>query len=153
MTNHYTDVCEATIESLRKQLSELKSELKVIGQAIDDPRTDLTMTMSEVIIDQKKQLHAAQADNIRLRAALESAYNGLRWWMDSFPLHVTEADNEEMLKLVEALSATSDLDHLILCEREPVCCSPSCGVLEWVLCGRGEPVGSTLYYRAANVPK
>lgn len=48
-------------ESLRQQLSELKSELKDIGKAIDDPRTDLTMTMSEVIIDQKKQLAAVIA--------------------------------------------------------------------------------------------
>jgi len=61
MTNHYTDVCEATIESLRQQLSALKSELKTIGNAIDDPRTDLTMTMSEIIIEQKQQLAAAQA--------------------------------------------------------------------------------------------
>jgi len=43
-----------------------------------------------------------------LREALEAAYNGLRWWMDAFPLHVTEADNEEMLKLVKALSTTPD---------------------------------------------
>ena len=41
-----------------------------------------------------------------LREALEASYNGLRWWMDSFPLHVTEADNEEMLKLVKALATT-----------------------------------------------
>ena len=49
------------IESLRQQLTDLKSELKTIGKAIDDPRTDLTMTMSEVIIEQKKQLAAALA--------------------------------------------------------------------------------------------
>ena len=36
---------------LRQQLSTLKAELKCIGEAIDDPRTDLTMTMSEVIIE------------------------------------------------------------------------------------------------------
>jgi len=49
------------IESLRQQLAALKSELKTIGNAIDDPRTDLTMTMSEIIIEQKQQLAAAQA--------------------------------------------------------------------------------------------
>ena len=43
-----------------------------------------------------------------MREALEAAYNGLRWWMDAFPLHVTEADNEEMLKLVKALSTPHD---------------------------------------------
>ena len=49
------------IDDLRQQLSTLKAELKCIGEAIDDPRTDLTMTMSEVIVDQKQQLSAAQA--------------------------------------------------------------------------------------------
>ena len=39
---------------------------------------------------------------------LESAHNGLRWWMDAFPLHVTEADNKEMLKLVKALTIQPD---------------------------------------------
>ena len=52
---------DAEIESLRQQLVTLKTELKSIGEAIDDPRTDLTMTMSEVIVDQKQQLSAAQA--------------------------------------------------------------------------------------------
>ncbi len=43
-----------------------------------------------------------------MREALEACYNGLRWWMDAFPMHVTEADNEEMLKLVKTLSTTPD---------------------------------------------
>ena len=46
---------------MRQQLVTLKTELKSIGEAIDDPRTDLTMTMSEVIIEQKQQLAAALA--------------------------------------------------------------------------------------------
>ena len=49
------------IESLRLQLASLKAELKAIGEAINDPRTDLTMTMSEVIVEQKQQLAAAQS--------------------------------------------------------------------------------------------
>lgn len=49
-------------DQLRQQLTDLKSELKTIGKAIDDPRTDLTMTMSEVIIDKNQQLAAAQDD-------------------------------------------------------------------------------------------
>ena len=43
-----------------------------------------------------------------LREALEAAYNGLRWWMDAFPLYVTGADNEEILKIVKVISATPD---------------------------------------------
>jgi len=49
------------LSDLRKQLAALKSELKTIGKAVDDPRTDLTMTMSEVIIEFKQQLAAALA--------------------------------------------------------------------------------------------
>ncbi len=66
-----------------------------------------------------------------LREALEAGYNGLRWWMDAFPMHVTEADNEEMLKLVKTLSTTpnqaldqfaaiADLSGVIMCEKKPV---------------------------------
>jgi len=57
---------------------------------------------SAVLIERQ----AAQIE--MMREALEAAYNGLRWWMDAFPLHVTEADNEEMLKLVKALSTPHD---------------------------------------------
>jgi len=49
------------IDNLRQQLVTLKTELKSIGEAIDDPRTDLTMTMSEVIVEQKQQHAAALA--------------------------------------------------------------------------------------------
>ncbi len=67
------DMKDLKIESLRQQLAALKSELKTIGNAIDDPRTDLTMTMSEVIIEQKKQLAAALAAIKSKDAALQSA--------------------------------------------------------------------------------
>jgi len=107
-------------ESLRQQLASLKAELKAIGKAINDPRTDLTMTMSEVIIEFKQQLAAALAACKLKDEALEAANNGLRYWMDAFPLSVTEADNEEMLKLEEALAATDDLSGLVLCDAEPV---------------------------------
>mgnify|MGYP003440760176 CR=1 FL=1 len=40
--------------------------------------------------------------------SLEAAHSRLRWLMDTFPLHVTEADNEEMLKLVKALAIQPD---------------------------------------------
>ncbi len=60
-------------EALRQQLVSLKNELKDIGKAIDDPRTDLTMTMSEIIVEQKKQLAAALAAVKVKDAALQSA--------------------------------------------------------------------------------
>ena len=67
------EALELEVESLRQQLATLKAEIKSIGKAIDDPRTDLTMTMSEVIIDQKKQLAASQAAIKVKDAALQSA--------------------------------------------------------------------------------
>jgi len=48
-------------EFQHQQLASLKAELKAIGEAINDPRTDLTMTMSEVIVEHKQQLAAAIA--------------------------------------------------------------------------------------------
>ena len=56
----------------------------------------------------RQQLAAALAACKQKDEALEAAHNGLRWWMDAFPLHVTEADNEEMLKLVKALTIQPD---------------------------------------------
>ena len=96
------------IDNLRQQLSTLKAELKCIGEAIDDPRTDLTMTMSELILEYKQQLadtnehieymlsrDKAWADieslkEQQLAAALaaikvkDEALNGLHW-MDANP--------------------------------------------------------------------
>ena len=73
------------IDNLRQQLVTLKTELKSIGEAIDDPRTDLTMTMSEVIIEQKKQLAAALAAIKSKDAALQSAISAHRY--ESGDLH------------------------------------------------------------------
>ncbi|MBK6587961.1 MAG: hypothetical protein IPG22_06560 [Acidobacteria bacterium] len=61
------NACKAEIKSLRQQLVTLKTELKSIGEAIDDPRTDLTMTMSEVIVEQKQQLAAALAEIAKIK--------------------------------------------------------------------------------------
>ena len=55
-----------------------------------------------------------------MREALEAGYNGLRWWMDAFPMHVTEADNEEMLKLVKALAIQPGAEALEKWLGEPV---------------------------------
>ena len=55
-----------------------------------------------------QKLAAAQANSARLLGELESTRNGLLWWMDAFPLHVTEADHEEMAKLDQALALPYD---------------------------------------------
>jgi hypothetical protein len=39
--------------------------------------------------------------------------------MDAFPLHVTEADNEEMLKLVKALALQPD-DSALKARARPI---------------------------------
>ena len=61
-----------------------------------------------------------------MREALEAGYNGLRWWMDAFPMHVTEADNEEMLKLVKTLSTTPDQALEQFAERVREQCAKVC---------------------------
>jgi chromosome segregation ATPase len=66
----------AELEEVRKahiaQFNALKDELKSIGQALDDPRTDLSMTMVEVIQDMKQQLAAVEKerDALKLDAAI-----------------------------------------------------------------------------------
>jgi len=92
-------------ESLRQQLTALKSELKTIGNAIDDPRTDLTMTMSEVIIEQKKQLAAALAACKVKDAALQSAISAHKY--ESGDLHDALAIQPD------------DMKDVILCHAEP----------------------------------
>ena len=119
------------IESLRQQLTDLKSELKTIGKAIDDPRTDLTMTMSEVIIEQKKQLAAALA-------AIKVKDGALRFYKSALT-----ADDVVGV----ALAATADLDGLILCEKKPVARKISYGSLVF-LEGYAELSEGTPLYRA-----
>ena len=84
--------------------------------------------------DLLQQLSTAQDENDELRQqlaaalaackvkdeALEAANNGLRYWMDAFPLSVTEADNEEMLKLEEALAIQPDDSALKTWLGEPI---------------------------------
>lgn len=60
--------CEDKLEVLRQQLYILKAELKAVGNAIDDPRTDLTHTMSEIIVELKQQLSDVSFRNERLVA-------------------------------------------------------------------------------------
>ena len=68
----------------------------------------------------RQQLAAALAACKLKDESLEAAHNGLRWWMDAFPLHVTEADNEEMLKIVKALAIRPDASALKAWLGEPV---------------------------------
>ena len=114
-------------ESLRQQLSTLKAELKCIGEAIDDPRTDLTMTMSELILEYKQQLADSQNQVTLLRdlipkripdgfvsfgkyyAEQESIFN------PSYK-EMTKFKNKYLSDCEEALAATADLDGLILCD-------------------------------------
>ena len=57
------------VAELRQQLAILKNELKSIGKALNDPRVDLTMTMSEVIMELRQQL----AERIASSAASSDA--------------------------------------------------------------------------------
>lgn len=59
-------------------------------------------------LEMQQQLAAEQAYSAKLLGELESTRNGLIWWMDAFPLHVTEADHEEMAKLDQALALPHD---------------------------------------------
>lgn len=45
-----------SVEFLEAENAALKAELKAINTALDDPRTDLTMTACEVIVALKEQV-------------------------------------------------------------------------------------------------
>ena len=88
------------IEALYQQLTSMEDKYLV-----EKGMRRLNSGESESL---RQQLSAALAACKVKDEPLEAAYNGLRWWMDAFPLHVTEADNEEMLKLVKALAIQPD---------------------------------------------
>ena len=88
------------IESLRQQLASCQA-------ALADTEA-LEIGTGERLAKVEQQLASALAACKLKDESLEAAHNGLRWWMDTFPLHVTEADNEEMLKLVKALTIQPD---------------------------------------------
>lgn len=73
---------------------------------ITDPDSlydEIESLRQQLAASQKREAAALAACKLK-DESLEAAHNGLRWWMDAFPLHVTEADNEEMLKIVKALA-------------------------------------------------
>jgi len=108
------------IESLRQQLVTLKTEIKSIGEAIDDPRTDLTMTMSEIIIELKQQLAASQKQATLLLYALEGATQIITF--EGVPYYLL--DIEERDAALEACKAKDDIILEVLeCEsttRPPI---------------------------------
>ena len=85
-----------------------------------DLREALEMGTSERLAKVEQQLAAALAACKQKDESIEAAHNGLRWWMDVFPLHVTESDNEEMLKIVKALAIQPDDAALKAWLGEPV---------------------------------
>ena len=140
----------AEIESLRQQLSEAyeagrRDASADLGQAAFEkwlydkcPSGDDESVQRQWLKSYEhaefagKMEQAAQIESLRQQLAaaiaacelkdesLEAAHNGLRWWMDAFPLHVTEADNEEMLKIVKALAIRPGTEALEKWLGEPV---------------------------------
>ena len=108
------------IDNLRQQLVTLKTEIKSIGEAIDDPRTDLTMTMSEIIIELKQQLAASQKQATLLLYALEGATQIITF--EGVPYYLL--DIEERDAALEACKAKDDIILEVLeCEsttRPPI---------------------------------
>lgn len=109
------------IESLRQQLASCDAEIERLKTV---PMRYRRMAFNAQLQNENtqlcQQLAAALAACKLKDVTLESAHNGLRWWMDAFPLHVTEADNEEMLKLVKALAIQPDDSTLNAWLGEPV---------------------------------
>lgn len=107
---------ETTTQRTNRLLAMSRAELVLHAQ-------DLTLRIEElegaVRLQKEKAAQAVTACNLK-DESLEAAHNGLRWWMDAFPLHVTEADNEEMLKIVKALAIQPDDAALKAWLGEPV---------------------------------
>lgn len=98
---------------MSKDLIDRLRQSAMVTKRIEDEAADRIESL-------RQQLAAALAACKLKDVTLEAAHNGLRWWMDAFPLHVTEADNEEMLKLVKALTIQPDDAALKAWLGEPV---------------------------------
>ena len=99
--------CEKVIEAgqeREQQLRQRVAELVEIGVALDDPRTDLSMTMAEVIRDLKKQLARLGEEKAALATisgiSLENAEHRqvLRAWVYKLKeqLAATEKERDEL---------------------------------------------------------
>jgi len=100
MTNHYTDVCEETIKSLRQQLAELKN-------------TWLSPETYKTLMEERQETLRELSDHLKrevmLRDGLKRADDLLRTSYD----HVSPL-------IREALATTDDLKDVRLCHAEPV---------------------------------
>src|SRR5574343_1297718 len=91
------DIAEAELTAARAEIERL--------MAYNETRTAEVLAATQ-------RLAAEQAKNVELREALESAINGLTWWMDNMPHDVTDVDFAEIDALQEALAAPSDTSAL-----------------------------------------
>ena len=107
------------VNSLEANNKELARQLASCQAALADTEA-LEIGTGERLAKVEQQLAAALAACKLKDVTLEAAHNGLRWWMDAFPLHVTEADNEEMLKIVKALAIRPGTEALEKWLGEPV---------------------------------
>ena len=120
--NEELRLARQTNEALRQQVSTLKAELKCIGEAIDDPRTDLTMTMSELILEYKQQLAAALA---AIKVKNEAIMEARNWnWLDDDAGNIPVAES-----IQEALAIQPDDSALKAWLGKPVAWTHSCNVL------------------------
>lgn len=93
------------IESLRQQLASLKDEMKAISYALDDPRTDLTLSMVEVIHLHKQQLAAANG--------LIAEQNKLGKERQEWALHTSEVIRSLNQQLAAALAVCKLKDEAL----------------------------------------
>ncbi len=115
----YVNSLEANNKKLAQQLASA-NVLIAEQNKLAKERQEWALHTSEVIRSLNQQLAGAIAACKQKDESLEAAHNGLRWWMDTFPLHVTEADNEEMLKLVKALTIQPDDAALMAWLGDPI---------------------------------
>ena len=115
----YVNSLEANNKELARQLASANVLIAEQNELAKE-RQEWALHTNEVIRSLNQQLAAALAACKLKDESIEAAHNGLRWWMDAFPLHVTEADNEEMLKLVKALTIQPDDSALKAWIGEPV---------------------------------
>jgi DNA-binding transcriptional MerR regulator len=95
---------------MHAKLAACETELKAIGQALDDPRTDLSMTMVEVIQDMKEQRAASQAHIQQLRDLVTADHES----KDSFIARVKAVLDECDTSALDAL-------HARIAELQQIC--------------------------------
>ena len=66
------------IESLREQVERLKTELKSIDGALNDPRANLTLTTAEIIWELKAQVEKLTKERDEYKSGFEAAASKYR---------------------------------------------------------------------------